>query len=139
MSRPNRVTLAIVAFVVAAVAIYLLRPSTQQGGTGPALATVTVPALSSEAKAGEKVYGKFCVTCHGKNAAGQNEVAPPLVHKIYEPGHHADVSFHRAAKFGVRAHHWPFGNMPPIEGITQKQVSKVIVYVRELQRANGIN
>lgn len=139
MSKPNWVTLAIVAFVVGAIAIYLVRPSTQQGGIGPALATVTVPALSSEAKAGEKVYGKFCATCHGKNAAGQDGVAPPLVHKIYEPGHHADVSFRRAAKFGVRAHHWRFGNMPAIEGITQEQVSKVIVYVRELQRANGIN
>ena len=47
------------------------------------------------------------------NAAGQNGVAPPLVHKLYEPGHHSDMAFIMAAKNGVRSHHWRFGNMPP--------------------------
>ncbi len=100
---------------------------------------VTVPSLTSSAKAGKKLFDAKCALCHGKNAAGQKGVAPPLVHKIYEPNHHSDYSFQRSAKFGVRAHHWPFGDMPPVKGVTQDDVSKIIAYVRELQRANGIN
>jgi len=60
------------------------------------------------------------------------------VHKIYEPGHHGDISFQRAAEFGVKAHHWRFGDMPPVPGISADQVSLLVRYVRELQRANGI-
>ncbi|KKK93735.1 hypothetical protein LCGC14_2689930, partial [marine sediment metagenome] len=31
------------------------------------------------------------------------------------------------------------GNMPPVEGVTPGEVKMVVAYVRELQRANGIN
>ncbi|HBM41471.1 MAG TPA: cytochrome C, partial [Sulfitobacter sp.] len=50
-----------------------------------------------------------------------------------------DAAFLLAAKQGVRAHHWKFGNMPPVEGVTPGDVKMVVAYVRELQRANGIN
>ena len=80
-----------------------------------------------------------CAACHGVNAAGKDGVAPPLVHKIYEPSHHGDESFQRAAALGVRAHHWPFGNMPAVEGVTRGDVKMITAYIRELQRANGIN
>ena len=100
---------------------------------------VVVPPLSARAKVGEKLFDAKCATCHGRNAAGQDGVAPPLVHKIYEPNHHADISFQQAAKYGVRAHHWRFGNMPPVPGVDEADLSKIIEYVRELQRANGIS
>jgi hypothetical protein len=58
---------------------------------------------------------------------------------IYEPGHHGDESFQRAAAQGVRAHHWRFGNMPPVEGVTRSDVKMIISYVRDLQRATGIH
>ena len=58
-----------------------------------------------------------CAACHGSRGVGTKQ-GPPLVHKIYEPNHHADVAFQRAAENGVRAHHWEFGNMPKIEGVT---------------------
>ena len=93
---------------------------------------------AGDAEAG-KAKAAVCAACHGANAAGQNGVAPPLVHKIYEPSHHGDAAFLLAAKQGVRAHHWKFGNMPPVEGVTPGDVKMVVAYVRELQRANGIN
>ena len=40
---------------------------------------------------------------------------------------------------GVRQHPWPFGNMPPVEGMTRGDMKPIIAYIRELQRANGIN
>ena len=107
---------------------------------GSALAHVIVPeTLSSNAQIGKVAFEAACVSCHGENAAGQDGVAPPLVHIIYEPNHHGDESFQRAAALGVRAHHWPFGNMPPVEGVTRADVAMIVAYVRELQRANGIN
>ena len=80
-----------------------------------------------------------CASCHGVNAAGKDGLAPPLIHKIYEPSHHADESFQRAVALGVQAHNWRFGNMLAIEGLTRGDVTMIITYIRELQRANGIN
>ena len=104
------------------------------------LANVLVPeTLSQNAKIGQLGYEAKCAACHGANAAGQDGVAPPLVHIIYEPSHHGDEAFQRAAELGVQGHHWPFGNMPAVEGVTRGDVTMIIAYIRELQRANGIN
>lgn len=107
--------------------------------TGAPLAEVSLPeSLSQNAEIGKRAFEANCAACHGVNAAGQMGVAPPLVHKIYEPGHHGDESFQRAATLGVQAHHWPFGDMPPVQGVTRADVTFIIAYIRELQRANGI-
>ena len=87
---------------------------------------------------GKNIFDLKCQLCHGINAAGRHEIGPPLVHKIYEPSHHSDQSFYRAVALGVRSHHWPFGNMAAIEGLTKGDVKAIISYVRELQRENGI-
>ncbi|MEE9313033.1 MAG: cytochrome c [Rhizobiaceae bacterium] len=107
--------------------------------TGAPLVAVTVPTLSADDKLGETAFNENCATCHGENAAGQDGVAPPLVHKIYEPNHHGDMAFVMAAKRGTRQHHWRFGNMPPQPQVTEEEMIKIITYVRTLQRANGIN
>ena len=105
-----------------------------------AIAKVTSPEkFSPNAIVGKLAYDTKCVTCHGTNAEGKDGLAPPLVHKIYEPSHHGDESFQRAVSLGVKAHHWRFGNMPPVEGLTRGDVKMIIAYIRELQRANGIN
>lgn len=103
----------------------------------PHAVDVVVPKLSEVAITGEKLFGRHCAICHGANAGG-GETGPPLVHRIYEPSHHADGSFYLAVKLGVRAHHWRFGNMPPVPGVSKEEVTKIIRYVRELQRANNI-
>ena len=105
-----------------------------------ALVQIEIPTeLSGLATIGKRGFENNCAACHGKNAVGQDGVAPPLVHKIYEPSHHGDESFQRAVAMGVRAHHWKFGNMPAIEGLTRADVKAITAYVRELQRHNGIN
>ncbi len=98
---------------------------------------VTVPELTAEAQAGRTIFEANCKKCHGKNAGGSRK-GPPLVHKIYEPSHHGDIAFQMAVKNGVLSHHWPFGKMPPVPGVSEEQVTSIISYVRELQRANGI-
>jgi mono/diheme cytochrome c family protein len=105
-----------------------------------AIVDVILPdVLSETAQLGKRAFESACINCHGENAAGKQGDGPPLVHKIYEPSHHADYAFLMAVENGVRSHHWPFGNMPPQEGFTQGDVKAIIAYVRELQRANGIN
>lgn len=101
-------------------------------------AGVRVPQLNAVQKAGRNLFDANCAACHGKNAAGGTGNAPPLVHLIYEPNHHGDMSFYRAALLGVRQHHWPFGDMPPVEGVTEDDVTKIIAYVRAIQKENGI-
>lgn len=106
---------------------------------GTDLVTVTVPdTFSEQAKIGKQAFDAICAACHGTNGAGKVDAGPPLVHVIYEPNHHGDMAFYMAVENGVRAHHWPFGNMPRQEGLTRGDVTNIIAYVRELQRANGI-
>lgn len=106
---------------------------------GQALAAVTMPStLSAEAKTGQQAFVAACASCHGTDADGREGIGPPLIHKIYEPGHHGDIAFVLAARNGVRAHHWPFGNMAPVPGLTDAELAGIIRFVREVQVANGI-
>ena len=127
---------AVLGFLVSGVAVVTLT-SNGAGKTSDHIVGVSVPTLSAKAKAGAKVFGENCVQCHGENGAG-SEQGPPLIHKYYEPNHHGDGAFYMAAKRGVRAHHWPFGNMPPQPQISQLKMAAIVQYVREVQKHNGI-
>ena len=107
--------------------------------TGRAIVEVEVPELKGKAVLGKMAFEAKCASCHGENAVGQVGVAPPLVHQIYKPSHHGDMAFVMAARNGVRSHHWKFGDMPPVEGITDAEVGTIVAYIRTLQQANGIN
>lgn len=104
----------------------------------PQIVDVSVPELTGAALAGKDLFDAKCATCHGANAAGSDS-GPPLVHIYYEPGHHGDAAFYAAVTLGTRQHHWRFGDMPPVKGVGEAAVAKVIAYVRALQRHNGIH
>ena len=95
------------------------------------------PAVPAEFKQGEAAFNAHCARCHGERGVGTSN-GPPFVHKIYEPNHHGDAAFQRAAAMGVRAHHWQFGDMPKISTVTSAEVDEIIKYVRWLQRHAGI-
>ncbi|MCO6184785.1 cytochrome c [Rhizobium sp. L1K21] len=140
----RRELLAVLVIAVAGAA-YMLYATSQptkeeaQMGSAEPLVSITVPtSYSDSAIVGKRVFDAKCATCHGENAVGQNGVAPPLIHIIYEPNHHGDEAFQRAAAMGVRAHHWPFGDMPQVEGVSRADIANVVAYIREIQRANGI-
>ena len=88
-------------------------------------------------QAGVLLFATNCAGCNGQEAAG-NDKGPPLVHKIYESSHHGDEAFFRAVRGGVRPHHWSFGAMPSIPGVSEDEVRRIVAYVRGLQRAAGI-
>ncbi len=98
---------------------------------------VRIPTLTEKAREGASLFAQNCAGCHGDHASG-GEGGPPLIHIIYEPSHHPDRTFYSAVKNGVRQHHWRFGNMPPINGVDEDAVAIIVAYLREVQRANGI-
>ena len=86
---------------------------------------------------GQALFNTNCSVCHGVGARGTKQ-GPPFLDKIYEPNHHADSAFYRAAEMGVRAHHWTFGDMPKIPGVTRDDLTQIIAYIRWLQKQGGI-
>lgn len=138
--------LVIGACAVAAVAAYFLlktpaadHVAVSKPSDGNPMVAIKMPSIEGKAAIGERIFEGACASCHGVGGVGVEGMGPPLVHVIYEPSHHADESFQRAVAGGVRSHHWQFGDMPPIEGVTRGDVAMVIAYIREIQRANGIN
>lgn len=86
---------------------------------------------------GEESFQNRCAVCHGQLADG-TATGPPLVNRLYEIGHHPNFSFHNAVNKGVIAHHWNFGDMPPIPNVLPEEIDAIICHVRDLQRAEGI-
>ena len=110
----------------------------ESGASNPEGGKPVSDAVPADVQSGESKFAANCAACHGLRGVGTKQ-GPPLVHKIYEPNHHADIAFHRAVENGVRAHHWEFGNMPKIEGVTPAETDQIIRYVRWLQREAGIH
>lgn len=98
---------------------------------------VKLPQLSERGQEGKGAFDVSCAACHGTDAAGSDK-GPPLVHDIYNPGHHGDAAFLAAVKRGTPNHHWNFGDMPPQPGVTDDDLAAITLYIRELQEANGI-
>ena len=79
---------ALLAVVVFVGMLFLNSPTPPPG----------TPAAVVEAAGGVDggaLYGKRCAGCHGGDLKG-SEKGPPLLHKIYEPSHHADAAFQLA-------------------------------------------
>jgi mono/diheme cytochrome c family protein len=86
--------------------------------------------------AGGELYAAICAVCHGADLRG-TDLGPSHLSEIYEPSHHADGAFVLAIQSGSRAHHWQFGDMPPVMGLTQADIEGIIAFVRESQRLEG--
>jgi mono/diheme cytochrome c family protein len=95
---------------------------------------VPVPFTGTD---GTALYAQACSSCHGVDLRG-TEQGPPFLHPVYRPGHHSDAAFVLAVRRGSPAHHWNFGPMPPVAGLSDEQVDAIIRYVRAQQQATGI-
>lgn len=137
-----RIPLLLAAVPLAAAGIYLAagREAALLPAAAPAaMVAVALPErLIPAASMGKTAFEASCATCHGENAAGRAGKGPPLIHRYYEPSHHGNAAFLMAAREGVTAHHWNFGDMPPVKGLTNADIANIVAYVRSVQRANGI-
>lgn len=74
------------------------RVSTQMHGAdaanpAPDTERTTVPeTLGAPAYFGQIAFERACSSCHGTNGAGGTGTGPPLIHPVYEPGHHGDTA-----------------------------------------------
>ena len=91
------------------------------------------PTLVAE---GDVLYQANCAECHGSDLRGTDK-GPSHLSIVYEPGHHGDAAFALAVYRGVPQHHWPFGDMPPVEGLNDDDIARIIAFVRENQRLFG--
>ena len=107
------------------------------GSNNTGTVSVTRADLSVGSRQGEELFNANCSVCHGLSAAGTDQ-GPPLIDRIYHPGHHPDFSIRNAVNKGVQQHHWVFGNMAPIASVSTDEVEKIICYIRETQLANDI-
>lgn len=86
---------------------------------------------------GKDKFQAMCSSCHGKWGGG-SEQGPPMLHGYYKPSHHGDAAFYRAALKGVKAHHWSFGDMPPVPGATRQDLDAIVSFIRWLQQEKGL-
>ena len=126
--------------LVAAVIVLPVGVAYYTAMQGPAVADVpaniVMPKLSALATKGQAAFDKNCAACHGPWGTGTDK-GPSFLHQVYVASHHGDMAFVIAAQRGVRAHHWPFGNMPAQPQVSEDEVKTIISFVREVQAANG--
>ena len=82
------------------------------------------------------LYQANCAECHGADLRGTDK-GPGHLSVVYEPNHHGDAAFALAVYSGVRQHHWPFGDMAPVEGLDDDDIARIVAFVRENQRVSG--
>jgi mono/diheme cytochrome c family protein len=93
-------------------------------------------ATGGAAPDGAALYQQSCASCHGTDLRG-TDLGPSHLSQVYEPGHHPDASFRTAIAEGARAHHWDFGDMPAVPGLSDAEVDAVIAYIRDQQEQRG--
>lgn len=108
----------------------------RMGNSTPGIA-VKQPKVPFQYGLGMRKFRKMCSQCHGEWGEGSDQ-GPPLMHDFYKPSHHGDPAFYNAVLKGVKAHHWRFGDMPPVAGATTNDVKKILPFIRWLQQENGI-
>lgn len=85
---------------------------------------------------GAQLYQASCAECHGSDLRGTDK-GPSHLSILYQPGHHGDGAFQIAVLIGSTPHHWDFGPMPPIEGLSEVDVDAIIAFVRQRQHEEG--
>ena len=133
----SKISISFIFVALLTVAAWYFGRDSFQTTTNTATQSLLLPDYSMTARAGMVAFDANCASCHGSNGTGTDK-GPPLLHEIYNPGHHSDGSFVAAVRQGVRSHHWNFGNMPAQPQVNDEEITEIIRYVRELQVANGI-
>lgn len=117
--------------------VYMALLLCSTGAHGNQAPRVEEPRVPFQFAYGKKKYQDMCSRCHGDWGEGSGQ-GPPLMHRFYKPSRSNDNAFYRAAIYGVRGHHWNFGDMPPVPGITKPDLDVIVPFLRWLQKENGI-
>ena len=125
-----------IVVLVAVVVVVMVRNAGSDPEPGSAEDTGIAVQDPDLVAVGESLYQGSCAACHGTDLRGTDR-GPSHLSVVYEPSHHGDAAFLLAARNGVRQHHWPFGDMAPVPGLSDDDIAAIVAYVREQQRLNG--
>ncbi len=107
-----------------------------EAGEAPgAVVAATAPATAG-AVDGAALYQVKCASCHGTDLRGTTK-GPSHLSQVYEPSHHGDDGFRSAINNGAQQHHWNFGDMAAVPGLSTAEVDAIIAYVRDVQTREG--
>ena len=95
-----------------------------------------VSGSSLPVQQGRIAFAGECARCHGRLARG-TERGPDLIHPDYGLSVRSDAQFRRAVREGLPARRG-YGAMPPAPGVSERRLNRMIAFLRELQRVNGI-
>ncbi len=115
------------AIVAIAITVLLVACSQQESSSS-----------EGDAPSGADLYGQSCASCHGVDLRGTDQ-GPPHLSQVYASSHHGDASFRTAIAQGSPAHHWDFGDMPPVDGLSDDEVDLIIEYIRDQQDIQGLD
>lgn len=130
-----RFALAILAALVGV--LFVLSLLAPEGEQRRAALGLSESIREGDFQAGSALFAEKCASCHGADLRGTDK-GPPLLNPVYKPDHHSDLAIRLAVKNGVTAHHWQFGDMPPVPGVTPGQIDDLIAYIRGVQRREGL-
>jgi mono/diheme cytochrome c family protein len=99
-------------------------------GAGP-------PVSSLSVQHGGLAFAEECAGCHGRLARGTAR-GPDLIHPDYGPSARSDAQFRRAIREGRRARRGGYADMPPAANLSERNLDRMITFLREIQRVNGI-
>ena len=131
-TKTRRSNLAGIGLLIAVVTFAIVLTACATDSTKSNRSSKTVPAAGG----GAALYEQHCGSCHGVDLKGTAR-GPSQLSVVYAPDHHPDESYRSAIANGVRAHHWSFGDMPPVKGLSADQVDEIIAYIRAQQRKHG--
>jgi len=95
------------------------------------------PASSLSVQQGGIAFAEECAGCHGRLGRGTVR-GPNLIHPDYGPRVRSDDQFRRAVREGKAAGREDYEDMPAARGLSERQLHRLITFLREIQRVNGI-
>lgn len=140
--RGFRHTAARSFYIIVGVFVTGLVALTSCGNNGAADNRSSTPSTSASAQGpvlpsdGATLYAANCASCHGADLKGTS-IGPSQLSIVYEPGHHSDDSYRSAILNGVQPHHWNFGPMAPVPGLSDQQIESIIAFIRKVQAEQG--
>ena len=130
--------LAVTGILAAPVALYLTVGGGEENTRTAGSSGFTIPSLSTQALDGKGLFSEKCGDCHGAYGEGSDN-GPALIHALYDKTIFPDQAVRRAIVEGAVARNWPFGDMPPVEGLGEQEIDGLIAFLREVQAANDTN
>ena len=136
--RQRMAMLAVIAWIVFGAVAALVYVALSGEGDDGVTVEVIAAELSEEAIQGEALFKANCPGVPRRERGGHEAGSAADSRHLQSGSPFGQGFLSGGRRLGVRAHHWPYGDMPPQPQVKEAEVALIIRYIRELQEANGI-